>query len=173
MNRIACLLPVLALSLSACQSISNAVGSSKARPDEFAVVSKAPLVVPPEYSLLPPRAGESRDVATDQQARAALLGAQRVANASDAEQLLVAKAGGLSADSSIRVELDRDVSGVAYKQRSFADRILFWNDGGDDATGLDPDEEALRLERIQNAIGEGSEVEIERDRSVVSKLPGL
>lgn len=67
---------------------------------------------------------------------------------------------------------------MVRKSRGFADRIMFWRDGdyapppGIDATPLDPDEEAELLERIQNVTG-GGEVEIERDRRLLPKLPGL
>ena len=178
MKRFLLLLPALALALPGCSSLSRAVGGGKAKPDEFAVVTKPPLVVPPEYNLQPPRPGETREQATNQQAQTALLGAQSVADASDAEQALVAQAGGLSTDNSVRVELDREVSGITYKQRSFADRILFWRDGeyapppDVDATPLDPEHEAERQERIQNVTG-GGNVEIERDRRLLPKLPGL
>lgn len=173
MKRFLLILPALALALPGCSSLSQAIGGGKAKPDEFAVVTKPPLVVPPEYNLQPPRPGETREQATNQQAQTALLGAQSVADASDAEQALVAQAGGLSTDNSVRVELDREVSGITYKQRSFADRILFWRGGASgDTTALDSEEEAERLEKITEATG-GGEVEIERRRGVVSKLPGL
>lgn len=46
-------LPVIALGLSAC-------GGGKITPDEFEVVGRAPLVIPPEATLAPPRPGEPR-----------------------------------------------------------------------------------------------------------------
>lgn len=169
MIRILILLPVLAVSLSGCQLFNR----GKVVPDEFAVVSKPPLTVPPEYSLLPPRPGEaSAQLDTSQQAQAALFGADAVADASDAEQALVAQAGGIAADPAIRRQLDREIAGTVYKDRSFADRILFWRGAGDAGVALDAAEEAERLEAINNATG-GGEVEIERSRGVASKLPGL
>jgi hypothetical protein len=44
-----------ALLLSGCGS-SGVAGRS--RPDEFAVARNAPLVIPPDYSLVPPKAGQ-------------------------------------------------------------------------------------------------------------------
>lgn len=44
----------LLLSLGACSGIGNALGFSKRPPDEFEVLAKAPLVVPPDYNLRPP-----------------------------------------------------------------------------------------------------------------------
>src|SRR5256885_6735423 len=46
----------LMLSLSSCESIRNFV-AGKEPPDEFAVVTKAPLIIPPDYNLKPPKPG--------------------------------------------------------------------------------------------------------------------
>ena len=45
-------------------------------PDEFAVVQRAPLTIPPDFELRPPRPGEVRPQTgtTSDQARAALVG---------------------------------------------------------------------------------------------------
>nr|WP_279347214.1 DUF3035 domain-containing protein [Govania unica] len=48
----------LALSLGGCSSLGNALGFSKRPPDEYEIVSKAPLVVPPDYGLRPPSESE-------------------------------------------------------------------------------------------------------------------
>ena len=54
------LLIVAGVALSGCQSTKNALGLNKVVPDEFRVVTKAPLVVPPDYALRPPAPGEPR-----------------------------------------------------------------------------------------------------------------
>ena len=44
--------------LSGCGDRSgNILGFEKSAPDEFAVVKRAPLTLPPEYGLRPPRPG--------------------------------------------------------------------------------------------------------------------
>src|ERR1700744_5901114 len=53
---------VLALSmacaaLSGCDSLRKAAGLNKKSPDEFAVTTKAPLVIPPDFNLRPPLPG--------------------------------------------------------------------------------------------------------------------
>ena len=76
-NRVAVAVVLLAgLGLSGCQSASKALGMSKVVPDEFRVVTKAPLVVPPDYALRPPAPGEPRpqELQPESAARAALLG---------------------------------------------------------------------------------------------------
>jgi hypothetical protein len=46
------------LSVGACGTMRGLSGLDKNTPDEFRVLSKAPLVMPPDYNLRPPRAGE-------------------------------------------------------------------------------------------------------------------
>lgn len=48
----------LLTSLSGCSSVSSALGISKRPPDEFSVVGRAPLVVPPDFNLMPPQEGK-------------------------------------------------------------------------------------------------------------------
>lgn len=169
---------VAAVALTGCNSLSSAIGANKITPDEFRTVTIAPLTVPPEYNLRPPRPGEPRpeEIYPDQQARTALLGAQSNWSGSDAEALLVARAGGGSADPFIRSIIDGETAGVVRKSRSFADQVLFWRDGSYqppvDATPLDATLEAERQERARDVTGDG-DVEIERDRRLLPKLPGL
>jgi hypothetical protein len=73
------ILPILALAvLAACSGndVTQTLGLNKEAPDEFVVVSRPPLVVPPEFDLMPPRPGEESPHAqsTESQARKLLLG---------------------------------------------------------------------------------------------------
>ncbi len=58
------LLTVACLSLSAllsgCGGLRQAVGLDQVGPDEFAVESRAPLTIPPEFDLRPPQPGAPR-----------------------------------------------------------------------------------------------------------------
>ena len=64
--------------LGACtsNSVSEAVGLEKSGPDEFAVTKRAPLILPPDYDLRPPRANTGAPDAdnTTEQARQILTG---------------------------------------------------------------------------------------------------
>jgi hypothetical protein len=55
-------------------SVQEALGMSKRAPDEFAVVKRAPLIVPPDFELRPPEPGAPRPNIgrTSDQARVAL-----------------------------------------------------------------------------------------------------
>jgi len=69
-------------------SVQEVLGMSKRSPDEFAVVKRAPLIVPPDFELRPPEPGAPRPNIgrTSDQARVALTGNQ--AEPSAAAQLL-------------------------------------------------------------------------------------
>ena len=50
----------LILALSACSGLRQAIGIDRTAPDEFAVESRAPLTIPPDFSLRPPEPGAPR-----------------------------------------------------------------------------------------------------------------
>jgi Protein of unknown function (DUF3035) len=173
----------VAIAVSACTNVRRAMGAEKVTPDEFRVVTIAPLTVPPEYNLRPPRPGEPRpeEIYPDQAARTALLGSSGNFEGSDGEALLVARAGGGEADPFIRAIIDGETAGVVRKTRGFSDQIMFWRDGNapvlsEGETPIDAEEEAERIARDQaraDALTGGGQVEIERDRGGIGKLPGL
>lgn len=163
--------------LVGCQSTSKALGLRKDAPNEFNILTKAPLVIPPEYSLRPPRIGESsaENNYSQQAAREALIGNIDAAEPTRGEVVLMTKAGVGRANQEIRLEIDGQNS-VERKTDSFADRVMFWRDGQivnekGEVQPLDPESEAKRMESINAATG-GGEVEITK-RPGGPKLPGL
>ncbi|HEV2336654.1 MAG TPA: DUF3035 domain-containing protein [Stellaceae bacterium] len=48
------------LLLPGCSGIRQAIGLDRVGPDEFAVESRAPLTIPPEFDLRPPQPGAPR-----------------------------------------------------------------------------------------------------------------
>ncbi|MBV8687844.1 MAG: DUF3035 domain-containing protein [Alphaproteobacteria bacterium] len=60
-------LPAAALLLAGCGTGGIA---GRTRPDEFAVARNAPLVIPPDYSLVPPRAGQPTAESSDARTQA-------------------------------------------------------------------------------------------------------
>src|SRR3546814_3339073 len=60
----------MALGLSACGSGGGVF--NRDRPDEFAVTRAAPLVVPPDFSLVPPQSGAAGRAASNDASRQAL-----------------------------------------------------------------------------------------------------
>ncbi|MDX2094941.1 MAG: DUF3035 domain-containing protein [Alphaproteobacteria bacterium] len=133
LKRCVVLLPLL---LAACEdgAVRNTLGLNRPAPDEFTVVSRPPLSLPPEFTLRPPRPGEApRGIATDEQARALLTG-KPATQTRDAEALdapatdtavapvlrndtlseganrLLTRAGATTADESIRSKLTEDAA---------------------------------------------------------------
>lgn len=93
----------LVAGLAACAS-HNKLRNSNA-PDEFAISRAAPLIVPPDFTLAPPKPGQPRALADDAQTNAAeaLFGpGVRIAPKSPAEIDLLGKAGADKADPPVR-----------------------------------------------------------------------
>lgn len=161
--------------LAACSTATKAFGLKQSAPNEFNILTKAPLVVPPEYNLRPPRIGESsaEDNYTQKAAREALIGNIDDVEPSRGEMALLSKAGAPRANPEIRIEIDGQNS-VERKTDSLTSRILFWENGqgkNPNGTPLDPEAEAARLEAIGAATG-GGQVTITR-KPGGAKLPGL
>jgi hypothetical protein len=148
--------------LSACAggSVQNALGMGKRSPDEFAVVSRAPLVVPPDFDLRPPRPGEARPLAgtTGDQARATLLGeapaaAERPAIATQSlepassagQQALLGKAGGGNVDPEVRRRIAEENQSLATVEQAMFTRLLKWRQPAALGAVVDAPAEAERL----------------------------
>jgi hypothetical protein len=123
----------LGFSLIGCDSLRQATGAAKLPPDEFTVLTKAPLIIPPDYNLRPPQPGVAsrNEVDADDQARSALFPQNAIAAAaalgaaySDGEKLLLAKTNALSIDPSIRRSVSSDV-GQEDQGPAFAQRLLY------------------------------------------------
>jgi len=178
MNKGMTVLAVLAAASAAtgCASVNRSLGAARSAPDEFRVVTQAPLTLPPDYSLRPPRPGETRpeELQPSQEARAVLFGQEIARGASQGERSLVASAGAEAVDPTIRDTIDYESQGVVRRSQGFADRVInFGGSSAQPAAPLNAEEEAARLERdeqIRRATG-GAPVTIERDRGGF-KLPG-
>ena len=166
--------------LTACSS-SAGLGNRNA-PDEFAIVTKAPLVVPPDYALRPPRPGETRpqEMSSADRARQLMMGDATAAPPSRGELALIQDAGALETDQNIRAILAAENGGQASKDASLANRILFWQVDGDaiddSAAPLQVEDEAAWMEQrrksIENVTG-GATVTIAKDDEGVLRLPGV
>jgi hypothetical protein len=166
--------------LGGCQAASHALGMSKITPDEFRVVTKAPLVLPPDYALRPPAPGEPRpqELQPESAARTALMGERSAEVRSDGEKLLVTKAGGDKADPLIRYVVDDEFGALAHKDKGFADWVIFWKKGQPasapnvDANTATPIDAATESKRIASLTG-NKPIVISRSPGSKIKLPGL
>ncbi len=114
-----------ALAATACTSSGNSGGAT---PNEFRVVTKAPLSVPPEYSLRPPPAGTTipAEVEAATSGVTTAFGTTHGQNASASERALVTAAGANAANLAIRAQVDYEETRAIRKSTSIGDRILFW-----------------------------------------------
>jgi Protein of unknown function (DUF3035) len=171
-----------AFGLAGCDTASKAFGIAKVTPDEFRIVTKAPLTLPPDYSLRPPAPGEPRpqELQPESAARQALEGQREGDVRSDGEKILVEKAGADKADPLIRYVVDDEFGNVAHKDKGFADWVMFWKKGetatpasglgdADQSQPIDPAVEEVRMKSLTG----GHTVVIARQGASGVKLPGL
>ncbi len=143
--------------LMGCTAIRNATGLGKEPPDEFAVVTKAPLVMPPDYNLRPPREGAPpvNQVAPTDAAQSALFdssdpSAQKAATGdlSESEKQLLTAANANNPDPSIRQQVASDGRAMEAADDSFTKQVLFWQDKPNE--NVDADAESKRLDAQKN-----------------------
>lgn len=154
--------------LSACDSTKELLGQGKRSPDEFAVYSRAPLSVPPDYGLRPPGTsapGWSEPGSPTSQAREALIGSEPrsgfgsrppaatgTQDYSAGTMALLERTGALRAEPNIRDIINRETTILADSDKSFTERLMFWGTPSEYGTVIDAEEEAKRI-RENQALG--------------------
>ena len=160
--KIAAIMVAASLMVSGCDAARSAAGLEKQAPDEFSVVPRAPLSVPPDFGLRPPRPGAARPQETSvrNQARGVLIrgGAARQGPStsgkfSAGEAAILSAAGALNPDPSIRSTVNRETSALVEADDSVFDKVFFWQEPNLSGTVVDPDKESRRL-REAAAIGD-------------------
>ena len=153
----------LIASLAGCEQTRQAFGLQKSAPDEFAVVTRAPLAIPPDYGLRPPTPGAQRpqEASTRNEARDILLRSGSTGAPGDpggralsrGEVALLGKAGARNADPSIRDKVARESSVLVDNDKNFMTRLMFWQADEPPGTILDADKESRRI-RENAALGD-------------------
>jgi hypothetical protein len=167
-----------ALALSGCSSARQTFGLDRTPPDEYAVVSRAPLAIPPEFRLRPPQPGAPRPQEGNarQQAAATVFGAPAapVVAGTPGESSLLTMAGAGQAEPGIRGKIDRESDMLAAADRTFIDKLIFWQTPEPAGSVVNAQQEAQRL-RENAALGKpvtaGNTPVIERRRK--APLEGL
>jgi hypothetical protein len=144
--------------LAGCSSgLSRTFGLTRDAPDEYTVTTRAPLSMPPDYNLRPPRPGMARpqEQSERQQAQEALvpqlaLGAPQ-GGLTAGQEALVQEAGP-AAPSDIRRKVDQDAHKAAADQ-GFVDNLLSWHKTEGLNAQVDAGQESRRL-RQNSALGE-------------------
>lgn len=145
------------LALTACEGAKRELGLVKRAPDEFAVVKRAPLAMPPDYSLRPPRPGAPRpqEMVNGDQGRAAVFGtsgeeAYQSSGESGGESALLQAAGAAGAGPQIRDIVDREAADAPARDKPVAEKLLGIGLGRKDepaASVVNAPEEAERLKK--------------------------
>jgi Protein of unknown function (DUF3035) len=164
MNRLSLSLATLLAAglLAGCDDVRKGLGLEKAPPDEFVIVSRAPLELPPDYSLRPPKIGAQRpqEATPTQRARQTVFkagGDQQASvyqqgNRSDGEMALLKQVSSGSSDATIRQQVDEETAKQVADSHSFVDSLLFWKTPEEPGTVVDPQKESQRL-RENTALG--------------------
>ena len=162
------------LTLAGCGpgTVQGALGMGKRSPDEFAVVSRAPLILPPDYGLRPPAPGQSGPGVdtSSERARTSLTGGplpqapgedqevvsaafdERGEVASSGERSLVAQATPTPVDPEIRRRIAEENMELAQVEQALFTRLVKWREPQNLGIVIDPVAESERL-RANRAAG--------------------
>jgi len=156
--------------LCACGALENIGGGKKTSPDEFKIVAHAPLAMPPNADLRPPRPGAPRPMeqTPSEEARSIVTstgggttpaggpakgkgGKPGATGTSSGEAALLAKAGqsGPSVDPDVRQKVNRESKVIADSNRGLIDSLIFWQDKPPPGVLIDPAKEQQRLREAQ------------------------
>jgi predicted small secreted protein len=177
---VAAALAVSAL-LGGCGQIRGALGYDKDAPDEFQVVARAPLALPPNYDLRPPEPGTARpqELSPTDAAAQRILGRRAAPQATTSTSSVFGtsmsgptvqaaprapvSSGGASAlrdqlqlnqaDPNIRQLVNKETASFVYEEQYPIDKVLFWRDKPEPGVLLDATKESKRL-RENSALGQ-------------------
>ena len=160
-------------------SLGTIIGVERKTPDEFAVVRRAPLTLPPDFSLRPPdpRGQRQQDLQTRDSAQDAVFGTNQAStlnqslqdqtsvtglaaanqsssnqSASAGEQRLLELAGSEGDNSSaIRALIEQENAALAVLDEGLLENLIFWrqNNQASESALIDPQEESRRVQESQ------------------------
>lgn len=168
------LLGVTLVSVSACggtDDVARSIGLTRDVPDEFTVTTRAPLSMPPDFSLPRPTPGAQRpqERSARSAAEAALSPQTALASGNAAispGQQALLNAAGPAAPATIRSDVDKDAA-LATGDRRLTDRLMFWKSPDAQGTVVDPQREAKRL-RENAALGQSAD---NGDTAIIQRKP--
>ncbi|MCH7793842.1 MAG: DUF3035 domain-containing protein [Proteobacteria bacterium] len=177
----------LILALSACEGVRDQLGLNKQSPDEFRVISRAPLSLPPDFTLRPPEPGIPRpqEGTATQQARKAVfrleqpktqpLNERVKADGRTLGELSLLKAAGADQiDPGIRRTINLETQQLNAESEDFIDALIFWRDKETPGRVVDAAAETKRLREnaaLGKAVTAGETPTIERKSKAL--LEGL
>jgi hypothetical protein len=167
-------LALLAPAVAGCSSTKEMLGLTKRSPDEFQVVSRAPLSMPPDFSLRPPTPGaprpqegttreQAQEIVTNYTGRqTTTMQPDQIPSIGEGEQTSTESAGESAflqsasltgIDPNIRKLVDEETSADQDASQTFLDDLVFWRSPEPYGTVVDPVAEQKRLQENQ-ALGQ-------------------
>ena len=155
----------LAIIVAGCAQVREELGLEKSSPDEFRVYSRAPLSVPPNFALRPPRPGVARPqegTAQDQARRAIFRASTGDTSVDDvipndgrsfAERSFLVSAGAGDAEPDIRRVINRETNEINRENEGLVDSLLFWKEDEPDGEIIDAAAESRRIQE-RTALGD-------------------
>lgn len=179
---------VCGMMLSGCgDTIKRSIGMDHLPPDEYQVVERAPLSMPPDYQLTPPKPGAPRpqEGAAKEKAIDAVLGekgkkqgymatAAAPSYKSKAVTEVLRMAGSENTDPDIRSVIDTENRAYVKADKSFIDKIVFWQEQLPPGDVVDPIGETKRIKgnkESDKAVTDGNTPIIKRKKK--APLEGL
>jgi len=165
------------IALSGCSDVRESLGMGRSAPDEFTVIDRPPLSLPPDFALRPPKPGAPRPQEVDITKRAndilfaADASGKPVADnntPSDSEKALLATTGATKADPNIREIVDHEASEKVVGSEHLVDELLWWKRDESSATTVDAPAEAARIKDAKSkgdTLNQSATPVIERQKS--------
>lgn len=163
------------LVLAACGSVREDLGLGRSAPDEFAVIDRPPLSMPPDFGLRPPMPGAPRPQEIDPSVSAsnAILGKSDSAvttahTASDAERALIQQTGANNVAPDIRTTINNESAVSVDADPHLMDQLLWWKKDNQPGTTVDATAEAERIKQAKEKgepLNRSATPVIEKDKS--------
>ncbi|MBL4693244.1 MAG: DUF3035 domain-containing protein [Magnetovibrio sp.] len=156
--------------LSSCADVRQSLTQTKAIPDEFAVYTRAPLTMPPDYGVRPmpgPDGGDDLSSPQETARRVLLENSSRtvvpVRAATPGTTALLTRAGVRNSDPNIRQVINKETTAFAEEDKTVIESMLFWRQTETGAV-VNAAEETKRIQESQalgTPVSEGSSPVIE------------
>lgn len=168
-------LGIASLALAGCGGLREDLGLGRNPPDEFAVVDRPPLSMPPDFDLRPPEPGAPRPQSIDLTQRASDVlfnddksGLSTDNTPSDSEKALLEQTGATKANPEIRQVVDREASQKVVGSVHLVNKLLWWKKEEKIATTVDAAGEAARIKEAKDKgepLNKGATPVIERQET--------
>lgn len=147
--------------LSGCSGIRDSLGLERDGPDEFAVMTRAPLEIPSHLTLPPPNPGAQRpqEKSFSEKAQQAVFGEEQEASdqESSAEASLLQKAGANEAELGIRAKVDQETENLGDRNQPVVKRLLKLG-GNDQPAAANVVDAKKEYERIKENKAQGKDI---------------